>query len=34
MVAFGKKQDIMTPVLQPAAATETRETELQMRRPA
>ncbi|MBR0975126.1 MULTISPECIES: type I secretion system permease/ATPase [Bradyrhizobium] len=34
MVAFGKKQDIMTPVLQPTAATETRETESQMRRPA
>lgn len=34
MVAFGKKQDIMTPVLQPAAATETHVTESQMRRPA
>jgi ATP-binding cassette subfamily C protein len=34
MVAFGKKQDIMTPVLQAAAATEKHVTESPMRRPA
>lgn len=36
MVAFGKKQDIMTPVLQPSAPTPagTIPVEAQMRRPA
>jgi ABC-type protease/lipase transport system fused ATPase/permease subunit len=34
MVAFGKKQDIMTPALQPAARAVPDQLQAQVRRPA